>query len=238
MGRRSNRTEPPECKLPSNFDVGDSRSRAISIPIRSHPCHPNLFGIPRHDYNKLWGKLEADNTKQCQKWIASVDGILKSEFLALSLSLSSLLICLILSKNHQSFSFSSSSSSHPAPATMSSSTTYKYFLISSPSPYVAHVQINRPSKLNAFHEPMWLELGSIFSTLSHDPSVRAVVFSGAGDKAFTAGLDVTAATQGGILGESTDRKLDIARQATNLRRHIDEFQRCITSIEACEKRES
>lgn len=37
---------------------------------------------------------------------------------------------------------------------------------------------------------MWLNLGALFKRLSHDPNVRCVVLSGAGDRAFTAGLDV------------------------------------------------
>ncbi|OTA96417.1 hypothetical protein M434DRAFT_392854 [Hypoxylon sp. CO27-5] len=110
---------------------------------------------------------------------------------------------------------------------------FKHFLISSPSEYVAHVEINRPSKLNAFTEEMWIELGKIFAKLSHDPEVRAVVFSAAGDRAFTAGLDVQAASQGGLVGDNGE--LDGARQATRHRRQIVEFQDCISQIEKCEK---
>ena len=112
---------------------------------------------------------------------------------------------------------------------------FKWFNITSPSKDVTHVEINRPAKYNAFHEPMWLELGQIFNKLSFDSDVRAIVFSGAGAKAFTAGLDVQAASQGGILGEN-EGGLDIARQAVAIRRHVAEFQDCITAIEKCEKR--
>lgn len=112
---------------------------------------------------------------------------------------------------------------------------FKWFLVTSPAEYVAHVQTNRPKKFNAFHEPMWLELNQIFNKLSVDSNVRAVVFSGAGDKAFTTGLDVQAASQGGILGGG-ENKLDIARQSVQIRRHVEEFQNCITSLEKCEKR--
>jgi delta(3,5)-delta(2,4)-dienoyl-CoA isomerase len=114
-------------------------------------------------------------------------------------------------------------------------TNFKWFLVTSPSEYVAHVQTNRPAKFNAFHEPMWLELNQIFNKLSLDSNVRAVVFSGAGEKAFTTGLDVQAASQGGILGGG-ENKLDIARQSVQIRRHVEEFQSCITSLEKCEKR--
>jgi hypothetical protein len=65
-----------------------------------------------------------------------------------------------------------------------------WFLLSRPTPYVIHVEINRPSRLNAVFEPMWIELRDIFNNLSQDPSVRAVILSDAGDKAFTTGLDV------------------------------------------------
>lgn len=81
---------------------------------------------------------------------------------------------------------------------------------------------------------MWLELRTIFNTLSDSPDVRAIVFSGAGDRAFTAGLDVKAASQG-LLGPQDGKSTDPARVATRLRRHIDEFQDCVTSIERCEK---
>lgn len=37
---------------------------------------------------------------------------------------------------------------------------------------------------------MWLNISAIFRRLSHDPNVRAIVLTGAGDRAFTAGLDV------------------------------------------------
>lgn len=64
---------------------------------------------------------------------------------------------------------------------------FKFFNLSMPAEYVAHVEINRPEKLNAFHDPMWHEIRTIFDYLSSDPEVRAVLISGAGPKAFTAG---------------------------------------------------
>jgi 1,4-dihydroxy-2-naphthoyl-CoA synthase len=44
----------------------------------------------------------------------------------------------------------------------SSYTSYQHFLITTPAPFVAHVEINRPAKLNAFHEAMWQELRAVF----------------------------------------------------------------------------
>jgi len=110
-------------------------------------------------------------------------------------------------------------------------THFKHFLVTSASPSVIHVQINRPSKLNAFYEPMWIEFGQIFDKLSYDSDVRAIVLSGAGEKAFSAGLDVQAESEGGTFG----KKGDVARLAAAFRRHVDEFQKCIASVERCEK---
>jgi len=64
----------------------------------------------------------------------------------------------------------------------------KFFNVTFPAPFVVHVEINRPQKLNAFYEPMWLELKTIFEKLSVDPDVRCILISGAGDRAFSAGV--------------------------------------------------
>ncbi|KAI1308363.1 enoyl CoA hydratase-like protein, partial [Xylaria venustula] len=112
--------------------------------------------------------------------------------------------------------------------------SFKHFLISSPAEYVAHVETNRPEKLNAFFEDMWLELGQIFGKLSHDPNVRAVIFSAVGERAFTSGLDVHAASQGNSI-LSQDGASDGSRFATRIRRHIYEFQDSVGAIEKCEK---
>ncbi|KAJ5115705.1 Delta(3-5)-Delta(2-4)-dienoyl-CoA isomerase [Penicillium angulare] len=113
--------------------------------------------------------------------------------------------------------------------------SFQHFNVHFPadSPYVAHVEINRAKKMNAFFEAMWLELGQIFARLSEDPAVRAIVLTGAGEKAFTAGLDVQAASEGSILSSGTEG--DPARKATHIRRHVAEFQNCISSVEKCEK---
>ncbi|KAI0411941.1 enoyl CoA hydratase-like protein [Xylaria grammica] len=118
-------------------------------------------------------------------------------------------------------------------ATLDGYASFKHFLVSSPAEYVAHVETNRPEKLNAFFEDMWLELAQIFGKLSHDPNVRAVIFSAVGEKAFTSGLDVQAANQGGML--SQDGASDGSRFATRVRRHIYEFQDSVSAIEKCEK---
>ncbi|KAL5333520.1 ClpP/crotonase-like domain-containing protein [Aspergillus crustosus] len=116
---------------------------------------------------------------------------------------------------------------------MATSYSPKHFNVTFPQEYVAHVEVNRPKQLNAFFEAMWIELAQIFNQLSTDPSVRAIVLSGAGEKAFTAGLDVKAASSGLLSDSSPDT--DSARKAVHLRRHITSFQDCVSTLEKCEK---
>ncbi|KAG9695212.1 delta-delta-dienoyl-CoA isomeras-like protein, partial [Aureobasidium melanogenum] len=116
---------------------------------------------------------------------------------------------------------------------MASTYNYEYFNVTFPGEYVAQVEINRPEKMNAFNDTMWRNMGQIFERLSHDQDVRCVVLTGAGDRAFSAGLDVQAAADAGTL--SGNDGLDPARVAHRLRHHIDEFQANISQIEKCEK---
>jgi enoyl-CoA hydratase len=55
---------------------------------------------------------------------------------------------------------------------------------------VAVVTINRPDKRNALNATTLDELRRAILELKHDSSVRAVILTGAGDKAFVAGADI------------------------------------------------
>ena len=55
---------------------------------------------------------------------------------------------------------------------------------------VAIITINRPEKRNALNIQTRLEGAAVLDELRADDSVRVVVFTGAGDKAFVAGADI------------------------------------------------
>ena len=55
---------------------------------------------------------------------------------------------------------------------------------------VALVTINRPKVLNALNQPTMDELGRAFLELKQDQTVRAIILTGAGEKAFVAGADI------------------------------------------------
>ena len=56
---------------------------------------------------------------------------------------------------------------------------------------IAYVTINRPKVLNALNTPTWTDLRAAFEDARTDASVRGVILTGAGDKAFIAGADIS-----------------------------------------------
>ena len=56
---------------------------------------------------------------------------------------------------------------------------------------IAYVTINRPKVLNALNTPTWKDLRTAFADAQADAAVRGVILTGAGDKAFIAGADIS-----------------------------------------------
>jgi enoyl-CoA hydratase len=60
---------------------------------------------------------------------------------------------------------------------------------------IAYVTLNRPKVLNALNTPTWKDLRAAFETARDDAEVRGVILTGAGDKAFIAGADISELAQ-------------------------------------------
>lgn len=56
---------------------------------------------------------------------------------------------------------------------------------------IAYVTVNRPKVLNALNTSTWNDLNAAFEDAKADASVRGVILTGAGDKAFIAGADIS-----------------------------------------------
>ncbi len=56
---------------------------------------------------------------------------------------------------------------------------------------IAYVTLNRPKVLNALNTLTWMDLRTTFEDAKADASVRGVILTGAGDKAFIAGADIS-----------------------------------------------
>ena len=56
---------------------------------------------------------------------------------------------------------------------------------------VAYLTINRPEKANSMNEDSWIELKKALLYCDETHEIRVVVFSGAGEKLFCGGIDLT-----------------------------------------------
>jgi enoyl-CoA hydratase/carnithine racemase len=56
---------------------------------------------------------------------------------------------------------------------------------------IAYVSVNRPKVLNALNTPTWTDLRTAFEDAQNDAAVRGVILTGAGNKAFIAGADIS-----------------------------------------------
>jgi enoyl-CoA hydratase len=56
---------------------------------------------------------------------------------------------------------------------------------------LAYVTVNRPKVLNALNTPTWKDLRTAFEDARDDSAIRGVILTGAGDKAFIAGADIS-----------------------------------------------
>jgi enoyl-CoA hydratase/carnithine racemase len=65
------------------------------------------------------------------------------------------------------------------------------YILLEQQPPVATITINRPRQRNAINYHMWGELSQMLARLDADREVRAVVITGAGDQAFSAGADIS-----------------------------------------------
>ncbi|ONH53114.1 enoyl-CoA hydratase [Pseudomonas cedrina] len=94
---------------------------------------------------------------------------------------------------------------------------------------VAHVQINRPEKINAMNAAFWTEIIDIFQWVEDTDAVRAVVLSGAG-KHFSSGIDLMM-----LASVANELGKDVGRNARLLRRKILDLQASFNAVDNCRK---
>lgn len=69
-------------------------------------------------------------------------------------------------------------------------TDYTQILLEKDGP-IATITLNRPAKMNAYTRHMMREMIAAFDETDADDAIRAVIVTGAGDRAFCAGADLT-----------------------------------------------
>jgi enoyl-CoA hydratase/carnithine racemase len=71
---------------------------------------------------------------------------------------------------------------------------------------VAVVTLNRPDVHNAFNQKMQSELRTLWRSLRRHDDVRAIILTGAGEKAFCTGIDRMESIEEGYLGDKEKRE--------------------------------
>lgn len=103
------------------------------------------------------------------------------------------------------------------------------------SDHVAHVQLNRPDKLNSMIPEFWMELPAIVNAISAEGRARAIVISSTG-RHFSAGMDLAVFTGGGNLAAEGEAKTtrapaEAGRARARLRESALMLQNSFTALE-------
>ena len=86
------------------------------------------------------------------------------------------------------------------------------FILTERSNGVAVITLNRPEKLNALSYPLVRELDEALSQYEADEDIKAVILTGAGDRAFSAGADIH--EMAGLSSEELAARQDVRGRAT------------------------
>ena len=68
--------------------------------------------------------------------------------------------------------------------------SYKNIVFEHSEDGIATIIVSRPEKLNAMNRDTMEELETAFAYVQNEPTIRALIVTGAGEKAFVAGADI------------------------------------------------
>ncbi|HLI66882.1 MAG TPA: enoyl-CoA hydratase/isomerase family protein [Caulobacteraceae bacterium] len=106
---------------------------------------------------------------------------------------------------------------------------YKTLICDSPRPAVARITLNRPGVMNAYSDRMCAELLAAIGAFRDDDGLRALVLTGAGDRAFCTGGDLS----GG--GEPAEGRGVAARPMGHGRQMRDGMQAVVLALRRLDK---
>ncbi len=95
--------------------------------------------------------------------------------------------------------------------------------------HIAHVELDRPEKMNAMNRAFWQEMVDVFAEIGERTDVRCVVLSGRG-RHFTSGLDL----QDFATLFQANSRAEPGRERHRLRRTVLEMQETFNVIERCQ----
>jgi len=81
---------------------------------------------------------------------------------------------------------------------------------------IAIIRLNRPEKLNALSREMILALSEVFKNIGGNLDLRSIILTGAGNKAFSAGTDISE-----LIGLDKDRAREVSARGQALCNQIE-----------------
>lgn len=96
---------------------------------------------------------------------------------------------------------------------------YMSLILTSKSDNIATVTINRPDKLNAMNTDVAKSLIEAFTSLGHDDSTKVIIVTGSGQKAFSAGADISY-----MAGISADESVEYAKLGQLLTETVEQVR--------------
>jgi enoyl-CoA hydratase/carnithine racemase len=79
---------------------------------------------------------------------------------------------------------------------------------------IAYVTLNRPKVLNALNQRTWEDLRAAFEDVRDDAAIRGVILTGAGDRAFIAGADISELAQ--VTAVEAEKSSSYGQEVLNL----------------------
>ena len=101
---------------------------------------------------------------------------------------------------------------------------FNHILLDVDADGIALITFNRPEKRNALNQAMLRDLGDVVLQIESEPHIRAFILTGAGDKAFVAGADISelaeldalGTSRKGLSGQAIMRRLEPSAIATGV----------------------
>lgn len=90
---------------------------------------------------------------------------------------------------------------------------------------IATITINRPDKLNALNGETIVEIQQAFQQAKNDETVRGILLTGAGEKAFVAGADISE-----FQGLSVDQANALAQRGHNIFFEIEQMSKPVIAV--------
>lgn len=97
--------------------------------------------------------------------------------------------------------------------------SYETLLFEADENQIGRLTINRPDKMNALNNQVLSELDNVVDAIKNDKNIRALIITGAGEKAFVAGADIKE-----LSSVQPEKGADFARRGQKIFQKIEDLE--------------